>query len=104
MVARSHEGRPAWRRLREIACQYDCPVCGAWKAFVIAVPCVEREEGQRWAPDYMVAYLCGQPGGCRDKYEGRVGSWTLEEKRAFWNEAYRRTVAIWFNDYWISVK
>jgi hypothetical protein len=94
------------RKLCEAAPNYECVMCGAWKAYTVAAHCndVTAKGIGRKAPDFMVAYLCGVPGGCHDKADGRAGGWTLEEKRAFWNEAYRRTVAIWFREMWVFVK
>ena len=47
--------------------------------------------------------VCGDPGGCHDLIDGRVGGLSLSEKRAMWDRAYKLTVHLWFMDGWIVV-
>ena len=99
---------PKLKKLREAAREYNCVLCGKQKIFTVAAHCndlnlfprefgwlVGKGAGNR-APDLLIAYVCGDPGGCHDKIDGRAGGLSKEEKRAMWNEAYKRTVVLWF--------
>lgn len=99
---------PRLKILRDSARHYQCVLCGKDARFTVAAHCNDlqlfpREFG--WlvgkgigdkAPHFMVAYVCGDYGGCHDKIDGRSGGLALEEKRALWNRAYARTVALWW--------
>lgn len=85
---------------------YPCVLCRKHEQYTVAAHCndVTMKGIGKKAPDFAVAYVCGDPGGCHDKVDGRAGGLTKEEKRAMWNEAYRRTVEIWFRDGLVSVE
>ena len=99
---------PMLEKLRVAAQNYPCVLCGRDKMFTVAAHCNDlnlfpREFG--WivgkgigtkAPGYLVAYICNFPGGCHDHIDGRAGGLTKEVKRAMWDDAYKRTVALWF--------
>lgn len=91
-------------KLREVAREYQCVMCGRF-GYTVAAHCndVTVKGIGRKAPGYAIAYLCGQPGGCHDQADGRSGGLVKDAKRALWNEAYRRTVAIWFRDGLVKV-
>jgi hypothetical protein len=96
---------PHLQKLIRAARLYSCVLCHKDKAYTCAAHCNDaRDKGiGKKAPDFMVAYVCGDPGGCHDKIDGRVGGLTKDEKRAMWNEAYRLTVKIWFRDNLVTV-
>lgn len=54
-------------------------------------------------PDQLVAYLCGDPGGCHDAVDGRAHGLTLDQKRTMWCRAYVVTVSWWFRDRLIEI-
>lgn len=83
---------------------YPCVLCRK-VGFTCAAHCNDaRDKGiGKKAPDHMIAYVCGDPGGCHDQIDGRAGGLSFEEKRAMWNEAHRLTVAIWFRDELVRV-
>lgn len=101
-------------RLRAAARQYPCVLCGKEGA-TVAAHCNDLNLFPRsfgWlvgkgigtkADDFLIAYLCGDPGGCHDLVDGRAGKLSKAEKRALWDEAYKRTVALWFVEGLIEV-
>lgn len=93
---------PKVDKLRVAAGNYACVLCGS-EGYTVPAHCndVTVKGIGRKAPGYAIAYLCWH---CHDKVDGRAGGLTKEEKRSMWNEAYRRTVAIWFRDNLINVK
>lgn len=94
-------------KLRVEARRYPCVLCGK-HGFTVAAHSNELNlfpRGFGWiigkgigtkAPGYLIAYLCGDPGGCHDQADGRAGGLSREEKREMWNRAYVRTVALWW--------
>ena len=86
-------------KLREAAREYPCVLCGR-VGYTVAAHCNDMTVKGigRKAPGYAIAYLCGQPGGCHDRVDGRAGGLAKDQKRGMWNEGYRKTVAIWFRD------
>lgn len=91
---------PREDKLRLAAQHYDCVLCGKHKTYTVAAHCNDGNVKGigRKAPGTMLAYVCGDPGGCHDKIDGRSGGLEKEKKRALWNEAHARTVRIWFVD------
>jgi len=47
-------------------------------------------------PDYMGAIVCGAPGACHDRIDGRAGKLSKDEKLDMWQRAWEKTVAWWF--------
>lgn len=71
-----------------------CMSCGADDSTIVAA---HRNEGKGMGikvPDYQVAYLCYQ---CHSELDNGT-SMTRDERRAFWNSAYVKTVAYWFRN------
>jgi hypothetical protein len=88
-------------KLRIAAQHFDCVLCGKDKRFTVAAHsnALAHGRGSHFkAPGYLIAYVCGDPGGCHDQIDGRAGGLSLEEKRAMWNRAYVLTVALWFTE------
>lgn len=87
-------------KLRRAACKYDCVLCGKDKRHTVAAHCDDvRAKGiGKKTPGYMLAYVCGDPGGCHDLIDGRAGGFTKARKRLMWLEAHWLTVWIWFRD------
>jgi hypothetical protein len=88
------------KKLRDAAREYPCAHCRK-EGFTVAAHNNELALGRgayHKTPDFLVAYLCGDPGGCHDLVDGRAGGLTLEQKRAMWCRAYVQTVAWWFRD------
>ena len=90
---------PKLDKLRVAAQHYDCVLCGKDKRFTVAAHCddVEWKGIGKKSPGYLIAYVCGDPGGCHDQIDGRTGL-DFEEKRGLWDLAFKRTVALWFNE------
>lgn len=86
--------------LRTAARRYPCVLCGKNKEFTVAAHCnaVQFKGMGKKAPAWMVAYVCGDPGGCHDIIDGRAGKLSKEKKRGLWLEAYWLTVQLWFRD------
>lgn len=85
-------------KLKAAAKNYDCVLCGRHREYTVPAHSNALAHGRGVAkktPDYFIAYLCGV---CHDQVDGRAGGMSKEEKRAMWNEAYARTVGIWFRD------
>ena len=100
-----HEPIPKLAKLKEAARNYDCVLCGKHKLYTVAAHSNDAEFkgiGKK-APGWMVAYVCGDPGGCHDVLDGRCGGLSKEQKRSMWDVAYKRTVAIWFKDRLVQV-
>lgn len=94
-------------KLRQAAQNYDCVLCGKDKRFTVGAHSNSLNHGRGEAyktKGCMIAYVCGDPGGCHDKIDGRSGGLMLEEKRALWAEAFARTARIWFRDGLVEVK
>lgn len=91
---------PKLDRLRVAAQNYNCTICGKDKRFTVAAHCddVEWKGIGKKSPGYLIAYVCGDPGGCHDILDGRKGGLPKDEKRQLWDRAFKRTVAIWFID------
>lgn len=92
---------PKVDKLRLAARNYDCVLCGRDKSFTVPAHCDELEHGKgvgKKTPGFLIAYVCGCPGGCHDQIDGRAGSLSKEEKRSMWRTAYLRTVWLWFRD------
>jgi hypothetical protein len=91
---------PKIDKLRVAAKNYPCVLCGRNKRFTVAAHCNDvADKGiGKTAPNFMLAYLCNVAGGCHDQVDGKVPKMTKADKRGMWNEAHRRTVAIWFRD------
>jgi hypothetical protein len=87
-------------KLRRAARDYCCVLCNKDKRFTVAAHNndVEFKGSGKKAPGFMIAYVCGDPGGCHDRIDGRAGGLPKEEKRGLWDLAFKRTVAIWFRD------
>lgn len=84
---------------------YPCQNCGK-VGFTVAAHCnaITMGRGAYFKTrDFLIAYLCGNPGGCHDLVDGRAGALSLETKRSMWYEAYAKTVAIWFEDKLVGV-
>ena len=91
-------------KLKAAARKYPCVLCHR-EGYTVAAHCndaVFKGIGKK-APDWMIAYVCGDPGGCHDKIDGRAGGLTLEAKRALWDRAFKLTVNLWFRDGWVRV-
>lgn len=85
-------------KLLRAAHECACVLCGK-QGYTVAAHSNALRHGHGYghkAPDYRVAYVCGDPGGCHDKIDGRAGGLTKEEKRELWALAYEKTVALWF--------
>lgn len=96
---------PRLQKLKDAARNYPCQHCGKI-GYTVAAHSNALAHGRGASfktPDYMVAYLCGDPGGCHDLVDGRAGGLTLEEKRSMWNAAYAKTVALWFIERLVAV-
>lgn len=91
---------PKLDKLRRAAPKYACVLCGKDKRCTVAAHNneVEWKGIGKKSPGFMIAYVCGDPGGCHDHIDGRAGGLPKAEKRALWDLAYKRTVAIWFRD------
>jgi hypothetical protein len=89
---------PKVDKLRVAAQEYSCVLCGKDKRHTVAAHCNDAQYKGMWrkAPGYMLAYVCGDPGGCHDQIDGRSGGLTKQAKREMWNEAHKRTVRLWF--------
>lgn len=87
-------------KLRLAARHYECVLCKKNRAYTVAAHCndVEWKGIGKKAPGYMLAYVCGDPGGCHDRIDGRAGKLSKEDKRFLWDLAFKRTVEIWFRD------
>lgn len=91
---------PRLQKLIRAARLYPCTLCGKDQRYTCAAHCNDatvKGIGKK-APDSAIAYLCMDPGGCHDQVDGRSGGLDKATKRAMWNEAHRRTVALWFRD------
>jgi len=80
--------------------RYPCQNCGK---LGFTVPChsnaIDHGKGVGLkVPDHLIAYMCGDPGGCHDQVDGRSAGMPYEAKRAMWNAAHVKTVALWFRD------
>lgn len=92
-------------KLKAAARKYCCVLCGKHEQYTVPAHCNDgavKGIGRK-APDWMIAYVCGDPGGCHDLIDGRAGGLSLEEKRAMWDRAYKLTVFLWLRDGWIRV-
>ena len=97
---------PKLQKLKDAARNYPCQCCGKI-GYTVPAHSNAQEHGRGAyfkTPDYMIAYLCGDPGGCHDKVDGRVPGLTLEQKRAMWNAAYAKTVLLWFAEHLVVVR
>lgn len=87
-------------KLLHAARDYPCAHCNKM-GYTVPAHCNELALGRGFShktPDFMVAYLCGDPGGCHDAVDGRAHGLSLQEKRAMWNRAYVVTVSWWWRD------
>lgn len=79
-------------KLLKAAKDAPCMACGIEDGTIVAA---HRNEGKGMGykcPDYQVAYLCSE---CH--YELDNGKdMSRDERRAFWNAAYVKTVSFWF--------
>ena len=78
------------QKLLDAARDYPCQWCGK-VGYTVPAHCNELALGRgayHKTADFLVAYLCGDPGGCHDLVDGRAGGLELEVKRAMWNRAY----------------
>lgn len=91
---------PRVDRLRTSAKLYPCVLCGKDKQFTVSAHGneVQTKGIGKKAPGYLIAYVCGDPGGCHDLIDGRAGKLPKAKKRAMWREAHSRTVELWFRD------
>ena len=96
---------PKADKLRLAAKNYPCVLCGRSKRFTVAAHCNDvNDKGiGKTAPHFMMAYLCNVTGGCHDQVDGKVPKLEKADKRGMWNEAHRRTVAIWFREGLVEV-
>lgn len=106
---------PMLKKLRDAARNYPCVLCGKHNIHTVPAHCNELNHFPRefgWligkglgtkSPHYLIAYVCGDQGGCHDKIDGRAGNLTREERHNMWCVAYVRTVIIWFLDGLIRV-
>lgn len=95
-----HTRIPGLAKLTARAKDYPCQCCGKL-GYTVPAHSNALEHGKgigMKAPDYAIAYLCGDPGGCHDLVDGRAGALGYETKRDMWNAAHVKTVAIWFTD------
>lgn len=93
------------KKLLSAAHDYPCAHCHK-QGFTVACHNNELALGRGHAhktPDYLVAFLCGDPGGCHDAVDGRAHGLSLEQKRSMWNRAYVVTVSWWFRDGLVKV-
>lgn len=80
------------KTLLDAARDQACVMCGAQDGTVVAA---HRNEGKGMGlkvPDYWNAWLCH---ACHSRLD-QVKDMTREQRRAFWNEAFVRTAAQWF--------
>lgn len=91
-------------KLLSAARDYPCVLCHK-HGYTVAAHCNDSlfKGIGRKAPDWMVAYVCGDPGGCHDQIDGRAGGLSKDAKRAMWDRAYKLTVNIWFSRGWVRV-
>lgn len=87
-------------KLRSAEQHYDCVLCKKHRTYTVAAHCndVEWKGIGKKAPGFLLAYVCGDPGGCHDLIDGRSGGLSKDEKRHLWDLAFKRTVALWFRD------
>lgn len=100
-----HDRIPGVTKLIARAKDYPCQCCGK-VGFTVAAHSNALEHGRGASfktPDFAIAYLCGDAGGCHDLVDGRSGGLSLEVKREMWLGAHAKTVAIWFVDRLIVV-
>lgn len=93
------------QKLINAARNYPCAHCHK-QGFTVAAHCNELAMGRGAyfkTKDFLVAYLCGDPGGCHDTVDGRAHGLSLEAKRSMWNRAYVVTVSWWFRDKLIEI-
>lgn len=93
---------PKLEKLRLAAQLFNCVLCHRDKQFTVAAHCndVEWKGIGKKAPGWMLAYICGK---CHDLTDGRSGALSKEDKRALWDLAFKRTVAIWFQEGLVKV-
>lgn len=94
------------QKLLDAARNYPCAHCGK-EGFTVPAHNNELAFGRgayhKTAND-LVAYLCGDPGGCHDAVDGRAHGLSIEAKREMWHRAHTVTVAWWFRDGLVIVK
>jgi hypothetical protein len=82
------------KKLLTAAKDAPCMACGAFDGTVVAA---HRNEGKGMGikvPDYQVAYLCFRCHSFLDSGKDM----TRDQRREFWNRAYIKTVAYWFQN------
>lgn len=93
-------------KLLSAAQGFPCVLCGK-QGYTVAAHSNALRHGRgafHKSPDYRVAYVCGDPGGCHDRIDGRAGALTKQEKRDLWELAYERTISLWFENDVVSVR
>lgn len=93
-------------KLRRAARNYACVLCFKDRRFTVAAHDNALASGRgvgRKAPGVRIAYVCGDPGGCHDRMDGRAGGLSKEEKRSMFYEAHSKTVSLWFRDGLVEV-
>lgn len=95
---------PKLDKLRVAAQHYHCVLCGKDKRFTVAAHCddVQFKGIGKKSPGCLIAFVCGDPGGCHDAIDGKTGL-PFEEKRALWDLAFKRTVLLWFVERLVTV-
>lgn len=94
-MLRQREPRIRIPELLEAARGQACKNCGIEDGTVVAAHCNDQEFrgiGLK-AHDCLVADLCFH---CHDLADGRAGGLGMEERRALWDRAFKRTVVQWF--------
>lgn len=89
-------------KLLRAARDYPCVLCGT-SGKTVPAHCNDGEFkgiGKK-APDFLVAYVCHD---CHQRIDGVSGGLLKAEKRAMWDHAYKRTVALWFRDGLVCVE
>jgi hypothetical protein len=89
-------------KLTKAAQHFDCQLCGKYKPSIPAHANWHEygKGGSLKAHDCYVAFICQL---CHDRIDGRIGDLTKEEKREFWEIAWRRTVLAWFESGLVKV-
>ena len=102
------KSEPVARTAKILAAARNYPCAHCWK-HGFSVPAHNNElalgrGSYHKTPDFLVAFLCGDPGGCHDLVDGRAGGLSLEQKRSMWNRAYVVTMSWLFRDGLVVVK
>lgn len=81
-----------------------CTICGRNDMTTVAAHCRSVALGSGTGikvPDCLTAWLCH---GCHDRVDGRIPGWTAEQRSAWWNMAFAKTIIQLFEQGIVVVK